>query len=118
MRRFAFAGSRVAAAVVGAELLEQPAGDLLMSSLWPAGALGAWFDAADAAVSDGDGLGAMPTSGGAVANDDDTTSKGSPRSATPSGSSRSATFNGSAVISRVPARPVVEATKEKQGRRP
>jgi hypothetical protein len=90
--------------VVDADDLEQPEKELAMASLWPVpDALDGCSDAADAAVGGGAGLGAMPTSGGAVGKDGDTCRD------------RAYTQRLPAVPGQVPAEPVVEAAKKRRG---
>jgi hypothetical protein len=88
-------------AVVDADNLEQPEKELAMASPRPVlDALGGCSDAADAAVGGSAGLGAMPTSGGAVGKDGDTRRDRAHAQRLP------------AVPGQVPAQPVVEAAKE------
>jgi hypothetical protein len=86
---------------------QKPEKELVMASIWPVpDALGGCSDAADAAVGGGAGLGAMPTSGGAVRKDGDTRRDRAHIQRLP------------AVPSQVPAQPVVEAAKERRGHGP
>jgi hypothetical protein len=96
------------------DYLEQPEEELAMASLRSVpDALDGWLDADDGVVGDGDVLGAMPASGGqewwrrhiAVGNTERLPAVGNIQ--------RSST-----ILSEVPARPVVEAAKERQGQRP
>jgi hypothetical protein len=89
--------------VVDADDLKKPEKELAMASLWPVpDALGGCSDAANAAVGGGEGLGAMPTSGGAVGKDGYTRRDRAHAQRLP------------AVPSQVPAQPVVEAVKERR----